>query len=168
MLEFAEFCSDEGIRLTRTVLGKVRQNKFAGRMKRTLNERARSMRIHAGCQRVVNTVTYLINRGPSVPLGFKIPEVWSGKEVNLSHLRTFRCATYVHVDPEKRDKLDAKVVKFYFIGYGSDQLGYGFWDDINRKILRHCDVTFDEIVLYMDMNGVSYDDTEKVGVRVEL
>ena len=34
------------------------------------------------------------------------------------------------------------------IGYDSDMFGYRFWDDKNRKILRHFDVTFDENVLY--------------------
>ena len=63
-------------------------------------------------------------------------------------MRNFGCTTYVHVDPEKRDKLDAKAVKCYFICYDSDLFGYRFWDDKNRKILRHCDVTFDESVLY--------------------
>ena len=77
-------------------------------MNRTLNERARSMRIHCGLPKTlraddVSTVAYMINRGPSVPLGFKNPEeVWSGKELKHSNLRTFGCATYVHVDPEKK------------------------------------------------------------------
>ena len=99
----------------------------------------------------MSTTAYLINRGPSVPLGFKIPEeVCTGKELKYSHLRTFGCIAYVHVDSEKRDKLDAKAVNCYFIGYGSDLFGYRFWDDKSRKILRHCDVTFDEFVLYKD------------------
>ena len=69
----------------------------------------------------------MINTGPSVPLGFKIQkEVWTGKELKYSHLRTFCCITYVHVDPEKRDKLDAKDVKCYSIGYGSDLFVTGF------------------------------------------
>lgn len=151
--EFKAFCAAEGIRLMRTVPGKARQNGIAERMNRTLNERARSMRLHCGLPKTlwadaVSTVAYLINRGPSVPLGFKIPEeVWTGKELKYSHLRTFGCTAYVHVDPEKRDKLDAKAVKCYFIGYGSDLFGYRFWDDKNRKILRQSDVTFDEYVL---------------------
>ena len=65
-------------------------------------------------------------------------------------MSTFGCTTYVNVDPQKRDKLDAKAVKCYFIGYGSDLFGYSFLDDKNRKIPRHCDVTFDEFVLYKD------------------
>ena len=75
-------------------------------MNRTLNERARSMRIHSGLPK---TFWADAVRGPSVPLKFKLPEeVWTGKELKYSHLRTFGCTVYVHVDPEKRDKLDAK------------------------------------------------------------
>ena len=79
----------------RKVPGKARQNGIAERMNRTLNERARSMMRHCGLPKTlwadaVSTTTYLINRGPSVPLGFKIPEeVWTGKELKYSHLRTF-------------------------------------------------------------------------------
>ena len=67
----------------RTVPGKARQNGIAERMNRNLNERARSMRIHCGLPKTlwadaVSTATYLINRGPTVPLGFKIPEeMWT-------------------------------------------------------------------------------------------
>ena len=77
--EFKAFCAAEGIRFMRTVPGKARQNGIAERMHRTLNERARSMRMHCGLPKTlwadaVSTVAYLIKRGPSVPLGFKIPE----------------------------------------------------------------------------------------------
>ena len=131
-LEFKAFCAAEGIRLMKTAPGKARQNTIAERMNKTLNERARSMRIHYGLPKtfwadLVSRVAYLINRGPSVPLGFRISEEeWTRKELKYSHLWTFGCTAYVHVDPEKRDKLDAKAVKCYFIGYGSDCLVTGF------------------------------------------
>ena len=140
----------------------------------TLNERARSMRIHSGLLKTfwadaVNTAAYLINRGSSVPLKFKLPEeVWTGKELKYSHLRTFGCTAYVHVDPEKRDKLGAKTVKCYFIGYDSNMFGYKFWDGKNRKFLRHCDVTFDENVLYKDKEKINSKTTKQVGVELEL
>ena len=95
-------------------------------------------------------------------------KVWTRKELKYSHLRTFSCTAYVPFDLEKRDKLDAKVVKCYFIGYGSDLFGYMFWDDKNRKILRHCDVTFDESVLYKDRDQKVLEITKQVGVEVEL
>ena len=117
--EFKTFCAVEEIRLTRTIPGKARQNGIAEMMNRTLNERARSMRIQFGLPKTfwadaMNTTAYLINSVPSVPVKFKLPgEVWTGKELKYSHLRTFGCTTYVHVDQEKRDKFDAKVVKCY-------------------------------------------------------
>ena len=64
---------------------------MAERMNRTFNEHARSMRLNAGLPKtfwadVVSIATYLINRGLSVPMEFRIPEeVWSGKEVKFSN-----------------------------------------------------------------------------------
>ena len=123
---------------------KARQNVVAERMNRTLNERARSMRIHSRLPKTfwadaVNTTNYLINRRLSVPLEFKLPkEVWTGKELKYSHFRTFDCIAYVHVDPKKSDKLDAELVKCYLICYDYDMFGYKFWDVKNKRILRCC------------------------------
>ena len=132
------------------------------------------MRIYFGLPKtfwddIVNITTYLINRGPLVPLEFKLSEeVWIEKELKYSHLRTFGCTVYVHVILEKRDKLNAKAVKCYFIGYDFDMFGYRFWDDKNRKILRHCDVTFDEKVLYKDKEKINSETTKQVGVELKL
>ena len=116
--------------MEKTIPSMPQQNGIAERMNRTLNERARSMRLHAGLPKMfwaeaVSTAAYLINRGPSVPLDCKIPEEeWTGKSANLSHLKVFGCVSYVHVNAEKRDKLDAKSKKCFFIGYGTDDFGY--------------------------------------------
>ena len=91
--------------MMRTVPGKARQNEIVERMNKTLNERARSVRIHCGLPKIlladaVTTASYLIKRGPSVPLGLKIlEEVWSGKELKYSHLSILGFTAYVHVDP---------------------------------------------------------------------
>ena len=77
--------------MEKTILGTPQQNGVTERMNRTLNERARTMRLHAGLSKTfwadaVSTVAYLINRGPSVPLEFRLPkEVWSGKKVKFSY-----------------------------------------------------------------------------------
>ncbi|KAL5758246.1 hypothetical protein ACOSP7_020857 [Xanthoceras sorbifolium] len=153
---FREFCANSGIKMEKTVPMTPQQNGVAERMNRTLNERARSMRLHAGLPKMlwaeaVNTAAYLINRGPSVPLDGGIPEeVWSGKEVNISHLRVFGCISYVHIDSAKRSKLDAKSKKCVFFGYGGDEFGYRFWDYENRKIIRSRDVIFNENLMYKD------------------
>lgn len=153
---FRDFCASSGIKMEKTVPMTPQQNGVAERMNRTLNERARSMRIHAGLPNMlwaeaVNTAAYLINRGPSVPLDGEIPEeVWSGKEINLSHLKVFGCISYVHIDSTKRSKLDAKSQKCVFVGYGGDEFGYRFWDYENRKIIRSRDVIFNENVMYKE------------------
>ena len=83
-------------------------------MNRTLIEHARSMRLHVGLPKTfwadaISTVAYLINRGPSVPMEFRLPkEVWSGKEVKFSHSKVFCCVSYVHIDSDARSKLDTK------------------------------------------------------------
>ncbi|WVZ14919.1 hypothetical protein V8G54_012485 [Vigna mungo] len=110
-------------------------------MNRTLNERTRCTRIQLGLPEVfwayaINTKTYLINRGPLVPLDYKLPkEVWFGNEVSLSLLKVFGCTLYIILDSNSRDKLNPKTKQCYFIGYGSDMYGYRFWDDQNKKII---------------------------------
>ncbi|RVW83244.1 Retrovirus-related Pol polyprotein from transposon TNT 1-94 [Vitis vinifera] len=127
---FSEYCAAQGIRMEKTIPGTPQQNGVAERMNRTLNERARSMRLHAGLPKTfwadaVSTAAYLINRGPSVPMEFRLPEeVWSGKEVKFSHLKVFGCVSYVHIDSDARSKLDAKSKICFFIGYGDEKFGY--------------------------------------------
>jgi len=83
-------------------------------MHKILTERASSMQIHPGFSKcfwayAVHTSSYLINPRPSSLLTFGISEeIWSGKEVILSHLRVFGCIYYVHISDHVRDKLDAK------------------------------------------------------------
>ncbi|KAG6742202.1 hypothetical protein POTOM_055492 [Populus tomentosa] len=117
------------------------------------------MRLHSGLPQTfwadaVHTAVYLINRGPSVLLEFRLPEeVWRGKEVQLSHLKIFGCVSYVHIDSDARNKLEAKSKKCFFIGYGDEEFGFRFWDDQNRKIIRSRNVIFNEKVMYKDRSS---------------
>ena len=64
---------------------------------------------------------------------FRLPEeVWSGKEVNFSHLKVFDCVSYVHIDSDARSKLDTKfkicfslamVMRNLAIGFGMNKTG---------------------------------------------
>ena len=101
---------------------------------------------------VFNTILYLINKGPSTPLGCGIPEeAWTGKKVSYSFLKTFGCEAFSHIDSENRTKLEAKSKKCVFVGYGIDEFGYRIWDFGNHKIVRSKDVIFSEKVLYKDL-----------------
>jgi hypothetical protein len=123
------------------------------------------MRLHAGLlktfwAKAVSTAAHLINKGPSLPLGHKLPkEVWSENEVNLSHLKVFGCASYVYSNA--RSKLDVKSIKCFFIGYEDEAFGYRFWDDKNRKIIRSWKVSFNECDVYKDGSSTKPGVTEK-------
>ncbi|RVX16095.1 Retrovirus-related Pol polyprotein from transposon TNT 1-94 [Vitis vinifera] len=102
---FSEYCDAQGIRMEKTIPRTPQQNGVAECMNRTLNERARSMRLHAGLPKTfwadaVSTAAYLINRGPSVTMEFRLPEeIWSA---NLMQSQKY----------------------VFFIGYGDEKFGY--------------------------------------------
>ena len=63
---FSKYCVAQGIRMEKTIPRTPQQNGVAERMNRTLNERARSMRLHAGLPKTlwadaVSIAAYLIN-----------------------------------------------------------------------------------------------------------
>ena len=117
-------------------------------------EHARSMRLNVGFPlhmgaEVVNTIIYLINRGPFTRLGCGIlEEAWTSKKVSYSFLKTFGCEAFAHIDFENRTKLEVKSKKCVFVGYDINEFGYRIWDFKNHKIV---DVVFNEKVLYKDL-----------------
>ena len=89
---------------------------------------------------------YLVNISPSSTLEDKTPhEVWNGKKPSLSHLRLFGCDEYVHVQKEKRTKLDNKSERCIFIGYKDGLKGYKLWNPETRKVVYNQDVVFIEV-----------------------
>ena len=101
--EFNQYCAAHGIRMEKTIPRTLQQNGMAECMNRTRNERAWSTRLHAGLPKTfqadaISTAAYLINRGPSVPMEFRLPkEVWSGREVKFLHLKVFGQIGRAHV-----------------------------------------------------------------------
>lgn len=93
----------------------------------------------------VTAACYLLNRSPSVPLGFDITErAWTGKDASYSHLKVFGCKAFMHVPKEQRSKLDSKATPCVFIGYGDEEFGYGLWAPEHKKVVRSGDVVFHE------------------------
>ena len=148
--DFRDYCSKHGIRHEKTVPGTPQHNGVAERMNRTIMERVRSMLRMANLPKsfwgeAVCTAVYLINRLPSVPLDFDIPEkVWKGRDISYSHLRVFGCKAFMHIQKEQRTKLDDKSMPCIFVGYGDEEFGYRLWDPIKKKVVRSRDVVFHE------------------------
>lgn len=80
---------------------------------------------------------------------------WKRKEVSLEHLRIFRSAAFVLKSKEKRDKLDAKSVKMYFLGYGTNMFGYMCWNPETKEMVRSKNVVFLETEVYKHMATTS-------------
>ena len=122
--EFEDYCSTNGMHRWQTISRTPQENGVAKRMNRTIMECTRSMRLHARLPlhiwaEAINTNVYLINRGPSTPLGCCIPEeTWTGKKVSYSFLKTFGCEAFAHIDSKNRTKLESKSNKCVFFGYG--------------------------------------------------
>ncbi|KAK2975436.1 hypothetical protein RJ640_007666 [Escallonia rubra] len=151
---FQEYCSNNVIRLIRTLNRTPQENGLTKRMNRTIMERARCMMIYVDLPLQfwavdIDTAVYLINRSPASALHGGIPEEeWIGKPVNYSFLRIFGCIAYTHIDKEEMKKLDSKSPKCVFIRYRGDEYGYHLWDYEHKKIIRSRDAIFDESQLY--------------------
>ncbi|KPJ13061.1 Retrovirus-related Pol polyprotein from transposon TNT 1-94 [Papilio machaon] len=100
------------------------------------------------------TAVYLKNRSPTVALAGLIPEqVWTGSDIDLSHLRVFGCIAYSLIPEQKRSKLDPKSKRYIFVGYSDSTKGYRLTDPQNpRRIIYARNVTFLEHKFLKDMD----------------
>ena len=90
------------------------------------------------------TTTFLVNRSPYSGIEFKTPEEkWSGNSPDLSNMRVFGCATYVH---QNERKLKPRALKCIFLGYLQGVKGYRLWvkDGRGFKTINSRDVILNE------------------------
>jgi hypothetical protein len=112
--KFDDYCLYHGIHREKIVPRTPQENSVSERMKRTIMESARSMRLHVGFPLyfwvdVVDIFVYMINKGPSISLdGGNPEEEWTSKKVNYSFLKTFGFEAFVNIDKENRTKLEEK------------------------------------------------------------
>ncbi|KAL2243405.1 UNVERIFIED_CONTAM: Retrovirus-related Pol polyprotein from transposon TNT 1-94 [Sesamum indicum] len=146
---FSEMCEKHGIKRHKTNPYTPQQNGVAERMNRILLDKVRCLLVRSGLPKTfwgeaVLTAAHLINMSPSVPLLEKTPEhAWNGKIPDLSALRVFGCAAFVH---QSVDKLEPRAIKCVFIGYPMGVKGYRLWvrSQPGFKVLISRDVTFNE------------------------
>ena len=83
-------------------------------------------------------------------------EEWKGYKPNVNHLRIFGCRAYAHIPKDERSKMDPKVKKSIFLGYGIGVKGYRLFDTDTSKVFHNRDVIFNETA------SISEPGTEKV------
>lgn len=111
---FNQFCKVNGIHHQLTNAHTPQQNGVAERMNRTIQEKARCMIFDAGVDdsywaEACNMACHVINRSVCASLVNKTPEeVWTGRKVDVSHLRIFGTPVMVHIPKQTRRKWSEK------------------------------------------------------------
>ncbi|KAE8705298.1 Mitogen-activated protein kinase kinase kinase YODA [Hibiscus syriacus] len=169
--QFLHFCKEHGIKRYFTVRKTPQQNGVTERMNRSLNKRARCLRLNPGLPKyfwaeAVNLSCYLINRSSRASLAGKVAEeVWTGHDVSFDNLHIFGCPVYVHVPADERSKLDAKSKECIFLGYKKGVKGFKFWDPVAKKIVISRDVVFDEQSMLQQKKDTTVVDFEQFPVE---
>ncbi|RVW19193.1 Retrovirus-related Pol polyprotein from transposon TNT 1-94 [Vitis vinifera] len=171
---FDEYCRQHGIRHQKTPPKTPQLNGLAESMNRTLVERVRCLLSQSQLPRsfwgeALNTVVHLLNLTPCVPLEFDVPDrIWSNNEICYDHLRVFGCKAFVHIPKDEISKLDAKTRPCVFIGYGHDELGYRFYDPMQKKLVRSRDVVFMEDHTIQDIEKTNPMESQHSGDLIDL
>lgn len=123
----AEHLKQNGIRHESSVKFTPQQNGVAEAAGKVIFQKTRCMLRQAGLPKsywglAAQTACYIKNRSPTASLVNNTPEgAWSGKEIDLSHLKVFGCVAYERKD--QYHKLDARAEKYLFVGYSETQKG---------------------------------------------
>ena len=106
----------------------------------------------------VLTAAHIHNRLPSRSHEDKSPvEHWTGRVPEIGHLRVFGSTTWVHVQSEKRQKLDSKSIECLLVGYEEDAgtRVYRLYGTLKRKVILSRDVIIDKSSKANDANNFS-------------
>lgn len=166
--KFHNFLKSAGIKHQTTVPYTPEQNSVAERANRTIIEKARTLLSEAKLSKkywaeAVNTVVYLKNRSPTKALTDDVPEkLWTGKDIDVSHLKIFGCLAFSLKPKQKRCKLDMKTETLVFVGYPDNQKGYRLLNPKTGKVSTARNVKFLENVFLQDMK------VDKSVVRLSL
>jgi len=94
---------------------------------------------------VVNRTVYIKNQCPTKAFDSKTPqEAWSGRKLDVSHLRVFDCKAFAHVPDEKRTKLESKSMPSVFLRYYESTKAYRLMCVKTKRIIKSRDVVFIE------------------------
>ena len=123
---FKNYCDDKGIARQLTIPLTPQQNGVAKRRNITLLDMVRSMIMQTNFLisfwgDALLFTAFIINRVPSTPY-----ELWKGKIPDLSIMRPWGCAAYIHNTSQEYEKLGLRGKKCIFIRYSDIFKGYVF------------------------------------------
>ena len=72
------------------------------------------------------TATFILNQVPSKSVTTTPYELWTNRKLDLSFLKPWGCAAYVHNSSHKHEKLGPRGKKSIFIRYSEQSKGYVF------------------------------------------
>jgi len=151
--QFVKHCENEGTRRHLTAGYSPHQNGIAERKNRSLLETTRSLGVEGNIpgylwDEAAKAACYILNRCPTKALRLLTPEeCFTKHKPNLSHLRIYGCAAYVHIPREKRSKLESKALCYVIVGYDDLSKAYRCYDPEKQRIIISKDVYFDETQL---------------------
>ena len=92
-----------------------------------------------------NATVYVQNRCPHKILGMSTPEeAYSGKRLDISHLRIFGSPVYMHVTKDARKKLEPTAEVGIFVGYTDTPHNYRVYFPDSGKTVVQRDIKFQE------------------------
>ncbi|CAI7781037.1 unnamed protein product [Closterium sp. NIES-53] len=148
----AEFCQDEGIIQSFTLLTSPQQNGIAERRIGLIMEVVRTSMVHAAAPNflwpfAVRYAAYQLNLRPRVSERETLPTLrWTGKVGDASVFRVWGALSLVR-DPTA-NKLSSRTLRCIFLGFPTDAPPWQFYHPRSRQVFSSQDVTFDESVCY--------------------
>ena len=95
----------------------------------------------------------MINRIPSAVIHNQTPyERLFRSPPNYHHLRFFRSACFVLLQPHKHNKLEPRSRLCCFLGYGETQKGYRCYDPISHRLRVSHNVVFWKYRLFVELS----------------
>ena len=93
----------------------------------------------------INAYVHIWNQCPTASLSDITPyELWHKRKPNVSNLRVWGCASYVHVQKDQRSGIGSHMQKCVFIGYPDGYKGWKFYNPITKKVVISERAEFDE------------------------
>ncbi|CAI7917757.1 unnamed protein product [Closterium sp. NIES-54] len=148
----ADFCRDEGIIQSFTLLASPKQNGIAERHIGLIMEVACTSMIHAAAPHslwpfVVQYAVHQLNLWPCVSEPETLPTLWwTGKVSDASVFRVWGALSLVR--DAKASKLSSLTLRCIFLAFPTDAPLWQFYHPRERRVFSSQDVTFDKPVCY--------------------